>query len=48
METREKQPEKSAYHRPKVRDFGNIAEITKTSGPGGTVTDAMTGSNKSR
>jgi hypothetical protein len=40
METSKKDFEKSAYHRPEVRDYGNLREITKASKNTGLVTDA--------
>jgi hypothetical protein len=30
METRKKQAPKGTYHRPEVRDYGNLSTITKT------------------
>jgi hypothetical protein len=47
METQKKTSLKNAYHRPQVKDYGNIAEITKTSTNPGNVSDATQPGNKS-
>ena len=40
METSKKHFEKSAYHRPEVRDYGNLREITKASKNNGNTADS--------
>jgi hypothetical protein len=39
METSKKHSEKSTYHRPEVRDYGNLREITQASMTAGVVVD---------